>query len=118
MVDHKCPYCAKVFPVHWTECSAVYYFRGAPQNYSGPEVFCPHCRKLARFTGATLARMFMVQLGAVLAPIAVVIYSGHEETPLVMPAAAVLGLFLGWVASSIVCCRLGELAAYSEQPTL
>ena len=116
MILHACPYCSKQFPVHWTECGFPYLRRGAPQNYQGPEVFCPHCRKLARFTDATLVKTVAAAIGSVALPIACVLLLGLDEKPVLVGAAAILGVVVAWFVSATVCCRSGELAAYSEQP--
>ena len=117
MVSHECPYCAKSFQVHWTECAWPWLSRGTTQGqYSGPEVFCPHCRKLARFTGSSLARTVAVAIGCLLLPLSVVAAFGLDERRFAVAIAILIGLPVSWTLSAMVCCGMGVLAAFPEQP--
>jgi hypothetical protein len=108
MVLHECPYCSNSFPVHWTECAPPYSQSG---RYSGPEVFCPHCRKMARFPQATLMRAIGVAIGALCLPLALVLALHLDDVRFAVPGAFLIGLPLSWFLTGHVCSRFGRLVA-------
>jgi hypothetical protein len=76
-------------------------------------VFCPHCRKLARFPQATLMRGTAVFVGALCLPLAIVLTLGLGEARFAVPMASLAGLALGWFFSGYVISRFGNLCPKS-----